>query len=214
MISGTIFGIRPGSAPRQRRAVARNCLGGLSLALRMAQRGIDFGGGGLGQRDDPAAIGDEIRGAPGAGVADRGGEDGRRRVARDAVHGKSASLHRDPSFHEIARFALSIDSGEGSSIAGLELTAHQAQHVILDRSTCSRNPVPMLVAHFLGHYGEAAERIRTESRAARMGCLLFRSLPPAYFSSISAGAIVGSRSGSARTNRSFRSGPSTRSAKW
>jgi len=25
----------------------------------------------------------------------------------------------------------------------LELTAHQAQHVILDRSTCSRNPVPM-----------------------------------------------------------------------
>jgi hypothetical protein len=44
----------------------------------------------------------------------------------------------------------------------LELTAHQAQHVILDRSTCSRNPVPMLVAHFLGHYGEAAERIRTE----------------------------------------------------
>jgi hypothetical protein len=32
----------------------------------------------------------------------------------------------------------------------LELTAHQAQHVILDRSTCSRNPVPMLVAHFLG----------------------------------------------------------------
>jgi hypothetical protein len=50
----------------------------------------------------------------------------------------------------------------------LELTAHQAQHVILDRSTCSRNPVPMLVAHFLGHYGDAAERIRTESRAARM----------------------------------------------
>jgi hypothetical protein len=37
----------------------------------------------------------------------------------------------------------------------LELTAHQAQHVIVDRSTCSRNPVPMLVAHFLGHYGEA-----------------------------------------------------------
>src|SRR5580704_9279834 len=25
MISGTIFGIRPGSAPRQRKAVARNC---------------------------------------------------------------------------------------------------------------------------------------------------------------------------------------------
>src|ERR1700720_1387251 len=56
---------------RQRKAVARNRLGGLSLALRMAQRGIYFGDGGLGQRDDPAAIGDEIRGAPGAGVADR-----------------------------------------------------------------------------------------------------------------------------------------------
>src|ERR1700736_88548 len=65
---------------RQRKAVARNCLGGLSLALRMAQRGIDFGDGGLGQRDDPAAIGDEIRGAPCAGVADRSGEDGRRRL--------------------------------------------------------------------------------------------------------------------------------------
>src|SRR4029077_14606430 len=91
----------------------------------------------------PAAIGDEIRGAPGAGVADQGGEDGRRRGARDAVHGKSPAPQRDPSFHEIARFALSIDSGEGSSIAGLELTAHQAQHVILDRSTCSRHPVPL-----------------------------------------------------------------------
>src|ERR1700730_6168400 len=32
---------------RQRKAVARNRLGGLSLALRMAQRGIDFGDGGL-----------------------------------------------------------------------------------------------------------------------------------------------------------------------
>jgi hypothetical protein len=50
----------------------------------MAQRCIDFGDGGLGQRDDPAAIADEIRGCPGAGVADRSGEDGRRRVAREA----------------------------------------------------------------------------------------------------------------------------------
>ena len=87
---------------RQREAGARNCLGGLSLALRMAQCGIDFGDCGLSQRDDPAAIGDEIRGAPGAGVADRGGEDGRRRVACDAVRGKGAFLHRYGSFHEIA----------------------------------------------------------------------------------------------------------------
>ena len=65
-------------------------------------RDVDFGDCGLSQRDDPAAIGDEIRGAPGAGVADRGGEDGRRRVASDAVRGKGASIHRYGSFHEIA----------------------------------------------------------------------------------------------------------------
>ena len=87
---------------RQREAGPCNCLGGLSLTLRMAQCGIDFGDGGLGQRDDPAAIGDEIRGAPGAGVADRGGEDGRLRVACDAVRGQGTSLHRYGSFHEIA----------------------------------------------------------------------------------------------------------------
>ena len=57
---------------RQREAGTRDCLGGLSLTLRMAQCGIDFGDCGLSQRDDPAAIGDEIRGAPGAGVRSEG----------------------------------------------------------------------------------------------------------------------------------------------
>src|SRR5580700_1276522 len=54
---------------------------------------------------------------PGAGVADRGGEDGRRRVACDAVRGQGTSLHRYGSFHEIASLALSIDSSEGPSSA-------------------------------------------------------------------------------------------------
>jgi hypothetical protein len=115
---------------RQRKAVARNCLGGLSLALRMAQRGIDFANGGLGQRDDPAAIDDEIRGAPGAGVADRGGEDGRRRVACDAVRGQGTSLHCYGSFHENCRvspqhrFQRRPFFGQAVSVLATSLPSH------------------------------------------------------------------------------------------
>ena len=87
---------------RQRKAVARDCLGGLILALSMAQRGIDFGDGGLGQRDDP--LRSATKSAARQALASLAGavEDGRRGVACDAVRAKGASLHRYGSFHEVA----------------------------------------------------------------------------------------------------------------
>ena len=72
--------------------------------------------------------------------------------------------------------ALSIGSGEDPSIAGLELAADQAQHVILDRHKlghCHNVDRPRLgegdIEHFLDAAGRRAHHIHPVREAASSG---------------------------------------------
>ena len=87
---------------RQRKAVARNCLGGLSW--RCAWRSAASTSPTAASVSATIQLRSATKSAARQALASLAGavEDGRRGVACDAVRAKGASLHRYGSFHEIA----------------------------------------------------------------------------------------------------------------